>query len=98
MIDHTSESLLTFPEAAAALPDRPHVSTVHRWRMRGINGIKLETIRIGGRRYTSQEALDRFIGAITSAVDGLEPAKPTSRKHQLRRHEQAERELEAAGI
>lgn len=97
MIDHTSEELLTFSEAAAALPDRPHVSTVHRWRMRGIKGIKLETIRIGGRRYTSAEALDRFIAAITSAVDGL-PKKGTPRKHQKRRHEQAERELNAAGI
>jgi hypothetical protein len=98
MIDHTAETLLTFAEAAAVLPDRPHVSTIHRWRLRGIGGVKLDTIRIGGRRYTSHEALERFINATTAAADGIKPAKEAPRKRQRQRHEQAERELDAAGI
>jgi len=98
VIDHTSETLLTFAEAAAVLPDRPHVSTLHRWRLRGIGGVKLETIRIGGRRYTSHEALERFIGNTTAAADGEKPIKSTPSKRRQRRHQQAERELEAAGI
>ncbi|MCH8968605.1 MAG: helix-turn-helix domain-containing protein [Planctomycetes bacterium] len=56
MIDLQSEQLLTLAEAARHLPTRPHVSTVWRWAATG----GLETVRLGGRVYTSAEALDRF--------------------------------------
>ena len=50
-IDIQSESLLTLPEAAQFY--NVHVSTVYRWHLRGILGVKLETARIGGKRVTS---------------------------------------------
>ncbi|MBA4106830.1 MAG: hypothetical protein C0485_13840 [Pirellula sp.] len=59
-----SESLLTLQAAARWLPGRPHISTLHRWRMRGVRGVKLETCLIGGTRYTSKEALQDFVDAI----------------------------------
>ncbi len=65
MIDIQQERLLSFPQAAAILPFRPHVSTLHRWRLRGIGGVRLETIRLGGRRFTSEQALTRFFRATT---------------------------------
>jgi hypothetical protein len=34
--------------------DRPvHASTVHRWRHPGVNGVRLEAVRIGGSWCTS---------------------------------------------
>jgi hypothetical protein len=54
------EKLRTFSEAAASLPKKPAVSTIHRWRLRGCRGVKLESTHIGGVRYTSDEALQRF--------------------------------------
>ena len=42
-------------------------STVHRWRVRGSRGARLETILAGGRRYTSHEALVRFFSAATAS-------------------------------
>lgn len=58
--------------------------------------MKLETIVIGGRRYTSKEALQRFFVAVTEAKSGIVPERaPFRRKKQI---EQAEKELEAAGI
>jgi hypothetical protein len=36
-------------------------STVWRWTMRGLRGVRLETYSIGGRRFTTREAFDRFI-------------------------------------
>lgn len=64
MID---ESLMTLAEAARSLPHKPHVATLYRWMSRGVRGIRLRTILVGGRRYTSREALNEFIEA-TSQV------------------------------
>ncbi|HTQ40768.1 MAG TPA: DUF1580 domain-containing protein [Pirellulales bacterium] len=97
MIDITQEQLLTFPDAARLLPGNVHVSTLHRWRLRGIKGIKLETAVVGGRRYTSREALSQFSAAVTAARDGLPP--PIRTPHQRDKAiKQAERDLEKAGI
>lgn len=61
MIDPRSEDLLSLREACAALPGRPHISTIHRWRLRGVRGVRLETILVGGRRFTSRTAIADFI-------------------------------------
>ena len=78
MIDVQTEQLLTIGEAARSLPGRPNLSTLHRWRQRGIRGIALETILIGGQRFTSREALQRFFDASTAAADGqIAPSRPS---------------------
>ena len=95
----TNETLLSLPAAARILPGRPHLSTLHRWRLRGVRSVKLETFLIGGRRYTSREALERFIERTTAAANGLSP--PTSARTQSRRLRSiacAENELDDAGI
>ena len=65
MIEHSKETLLSFPEASRRLPcgraGRPtHPSTINRWAKAGLRGIRLETICVGGSRFTSIEALQRF--------------------------------------
>lgn len=92
-----TESLLSLSEASRYLPDRPHVSTLHRWRLRGIRGIKLETILVGGRRYTSREALERFTVAVTAAASG-EVVPVSASRARTQAIERAERELDAAGL
>jgi Protein of unknown function (DUF1580) len=98
MIDF-SEHLQTFAEAARTMPGGgTHVSTVHRWRLKGCRGVKLETIMRGGIRYTSTEALVRFFAAITAVANGEAlPADHTTKLRQ-KRIEAAEKELAAAGI
>ena len=96
-IDINTESPLRLNEAAKSLPTRPHVSTLWRWNQKGVRGIKLETILIGGIRYTSEEALQRFFDRTTAAADGTEFTPRTSAQRQ-RSIEQAERELNDAGI
>jgi len=93
-IDISSETLLSLTDAAKTLPGRPHVSSLHRWRLRGVRGVKLETILIGGRRYTTQEALARFAAATTAAADGLRPTIRTPRQCERAIFE-AEKELHA---
>ena len=91
-IEMSVERLLTLLEATKILPGRPGLSTIHRWRLRGVRGIKLETLLVGGRRFTSREALERFSAAITAAAEGQRPATRTPTQ-RLRAIEQAERAL-----
>jgi hypothetical protein len=77
MIDSAAEELISFAEAANEVPRRRrgkkcHVSTIHRWAVTGIKGIKLESI-VGGGRCTSREALARFWRRLTEARDGTTP-------------------------
>ena len=73
-----SERTLTLDEAAACLPGTPSKTTVWRWCVEGIGGIKLEHRRVGRRIWTSVEALDRFALRLAEAgVDG-NPNEPAS--------------------
>ncbi|WP_044303122.1 DUF1580 domain-containing protein [Rhodopirellula sallentina] len=61
-----TEDLLGMTQVPPVLQKRVNVSTVWRWANRGIKGIKLETIKLGGKTLTSQQALTRFIEKTTS--------------------------------
>lgn len=63
-----TEEVITLSEARNFLPEiqgckRPCVSTIWRWTLRGIGGVKLETVKIGSRIVTSKQAVTRFISA-----------------------------------
>lgn len=63
------EKLFSLPTAIEkATGHRPHVSTCHRWRLKKTN--PLVTVKVGGKRMTSVEAVFRFIEANTNAADG----------------------------
>lgn len=57
------EQIVTIAQAAAIFPHRPRRATVWRWTKHGHSGVKLETLRIAGRVFTSREAIERFIAA-----------------------------------
>lgn len=61
------ESLIPIADTPKHLPIRVHHSTCRRWYTRGVREHKLETVLIGGRRYTSLQALGRFWAAISGA-------------------------------
>ena len=77
------EPLITFCELAKKLPlgkaGRPvSVSTLHRWRTRGVaGGIKLDAIRVGGRWCTSWAAFSRFNAQVTAAKSAPSPLPTT---------------------
>ena len=87
MIDIRNEELVTFSELARRRPrrrkNRPvHVSTIHRWRKHGLNGVCLEATRAGGGWITSMQAFERFCRRLSeSSQDGVtaeESEQPTS--------------------
>src|SRR5947208_2365717 len=95
MIDPRNENLRLLTQASSDVPGNPSYCTLVRWALRGRRGIRLETVMIGGRRYTSREAIDRFIsrtnepGAVTDSAVSSQRA---------REQEAVERRLDAEGI
>jgi hypothetical protein len=70
------DTIVSLREAAKLLPGRPHISTLHRWRKIGCRGVKLQTIKVGGRYFVSHKAIQEFLAA--SSVDTA-PALQNSR-------------------
>lgn len=93
-----SETLISLAEAARTLPGRPNIATLWRWRTAGVRGVTLETVTVGGRRYTSREALARFVAATTAAADGEPVARPQTPRQREAAIRAAERELDRLGV
>lgn len=56
--------------------ERVHTSTVWRWVNRGIRGVKLGTLQVGGRTYTTDSLYERFVRETTTAVRGKQVQTP----------------------
>ena len=73
-IDVTRDTLIRFRDLPSWSKEhfgkRIHPSTFQRWRLRGVRGVKLASILIGGERYSSEESLQTFFAATTAAADG----------------------------
>lgn len=97
MIDLTTETVFPVTEAPKYIPGRPSLGSCWRWVLKGVGGIKLESILIGGKRFTSVEAIQRFCDRRTAAADGapLPPRTPSQRQREVTA---AERECEEAGL
>jgi hypothetical protein len=68
--------------------------TAWRWALKGVGGVRLESIKIGGVRFTSRQACDRFLAALNGSPNP-QPSAPPSRTS---RAEVAARKLDALGI
>lgn len=65
MLRLDDQDLIPIGEVHKHLPMRPggkriHKSVVYRWALKGVRGVRLETLHIGGRVYTSLAALQQF--------------------------------------
>lgn len=96
-IDTLTESLISFCDARTAFPGgkRLALATLHRWRLHGVRGTRLETCLVGGMRYTSAEAIARFIAAQNADETPVPSITPAQRRRQALA---AQTELAKAGI
>jgi len=96
-IDAESEDLIPFCDARTAFPGgkRLSLATLPRWLLHGVRGTKLETCLVGGLRYTSREAIKRFVGAQNHTESSGPTITPKQRRKQA---ETADRLLQEAGI
>lgn len=79
------EQLISLREVPSLVPPRRgkrlHISTVYRWVLKGVRGKILDSALLGGVRYTSLEALQRFMG--TSPTELLEARRSASIRDRL---------------
>lgn len=47
------------------------IATIYRWLTKGVRGAKLETMVMGKARFTSKEAIERFLIAQNPIADQL---------------------------
>ena len=104
------ERRLTFKEVTRVFPvdgRRLHVSTVHRWRNPGVQGVRLEAVRLGHVWYTSFEAIERFARRLTALGDRPVPSNKPGRNRLTQgrtpaqrkaAQEKAREDLSEAGI
>lgn len=90
------EQLILFAKSGQEFPGRsPAPATLNRWRLRGVRGVKLETLLIGGQRFTSREAIQRFIEA-QNQPQAAEPSMTAAERQA--RSAAARAVLQARGI
>jgi hypothetical protein len=67
-IDARKEELVPLSQAPAYVPGGPpSAATIARWARQ--EHPRLETTRVGGRRFTSVEAIHRFVEACNDSAD-----------------------------
>lgn len=102
--DLRDDPAMSLPEAAAYIGkltgSKPHLSTIWRWCLRGCKGVRLDSICIGGKRFVTAAALERFVAGtseLQSAAVVTEVVVQPHRSPRVVRHSQRRRqEIEAA--
>ena len=89
------ETLLTISQARQRYPSRPSLATMHRWMSRGARGVVLESVLVGGRRYTSKEALRRFHEALNASRTKPKACVSKTKERQIERSKSV---LDALGV
>ena len=82
MIEALAATFVLLSKAGRLLSTNPSPATLWRWAARGVDGVKLETYKIGGRRYTTAEALDRFVARLNGPRSANEPQVSSLRERQ----------------
>lgn len=99
MIDSAAENLIPLSRAGEHSPTAVHPATWHRWALRGARGVRLETVYVGHRIYTSREAIARFFTRINGDADGetTPPSQPRTPRDRGLAASAAKRELARMG-
>lgn len=99
MIDPEKEEILSLEDAATYVRRKyggrkPHPQTLRRWCISGQRGLLLESLKRGGPRVTSKEAVDRFFQRCAEPRAANAPPVPIPSMASLA----AEQELIAQGF
>ena len=78
------ETLVSLTAACKCFPVKCSRPALERWARRGSRGAILETILICGKRYTSREAIDRFVrNQLQTEPERASVVKHTKSKREL---------------
>ena len=90
-------------EAAGRLPRRGsgrpiHVATLYRWALHGSQGIRLETVQIGAQKFTSRQAIERWVKRLTTQREQRRLPRRHVRGAEARQREIADKVERELGI
>jgi hypothetical protein len=97
MIEALTATYVLLSRAGHLLSTRPSPATLWRWAAKGVDGVQLETFKIGGRRYTTAEALERFVARLSASRPSGTPPPSPSRLEEGRKAHAAARAKEIYG-
>ena len=60
-----------------------HLATCHRWRQRGVKGVRLSCVRVGGRWFATEAAAAAFLSALNGGADVTPAADGGDREEAL---------------
>jgi len=99
MIDVETETLMLPREVCRMFPGRSGkgiaLCTVMRWMLKGRKGHKLESLLVGGQRYTTREAVGRFLSKLNRGAKHRTRRQRDNRDREMQR---VEHELAAEGF
>jgi hypothetical protein len=99
MINPETETLILPKDVCRMFPGRSgngiSLSTVWRWMLQGRKRQKLDSLIVGGTRYTSKEAVQRFVAGLNGGQRGQSAQQRDDRTREARR---VEHELAAEGF
>ena len=62
------EDAVSVKQARELIPGRPDISTIHRWINKGLDGVKLKSVKAGGKRFTTKHWLNEFFAELSGAT------------------------------
>jgi hypothetical protein len=92
--DVVATDYITLLEAVPYFLTRPHKNTIVRWANKGVYGVKLKTIRYGGKRLTRPCWCEDFNRAMQGASPDVYADSPATTSS----HQAAEARLDAMGV
>lgn len=100
MITTQTENLIPFNQVPQHLEKKfghkVHIASIYRWVNRGLGGVRLETIKVGSKRFTSVEALDRLFNGATERTQ--EQNEAVTSELRSRNEKRIENEAKRLGI
>lgn len=84
-IDPSRDKLVPLSQIARSLPKKPSPACLWRWHAKGVRGIRLETVVVGGRRYTTERSWSKFVQATTAAAEQADDTECPERPESVRR-------------
>jgi hypothetical protein len=75
---------------------RPALATVWRWCSKGCRGVRLESVCIGGRRYVTIPAIERFINRSNQPAEPPAPPVETLSKTEAAYRAMRKAQIDAA--
>ena len=94
----TDETVIDIKDAPLHYPTPVSLATAWRHALKGIDGVKLETAKVGRKRITSIEAIRRFVERQTTADEARRAQASGNDEPPDERPPELQRRMETAGL